>query len=41
MAMIPIGSDGEPRFDLALPRRQEEYAPGEYLKSRWDVPYHR
>lgn len=41
MAMIPLGYDGEPRHDLALPRRQEEYAPGEYLTGMWEMPYHR
>ena len=39
--MTPLGSDGEPRFDLALPRRQEAFRPGEYLRGKWDAPYHR
>jgi len=40
MAMIPLGSDGEPGLDLMPHRGLDQYAPGDYLKSRWDQPYH-
>ena len=41
MPMIPPGSDGEPRLDLMPSRKREAFRPGEYLKGRLDVPYHR
>jgi len=40
--MIPAGSDGEPRPDLLIKKTEQLVLKhGEYVRSRWDVQYHR
>jgi hypothetical protein len=41
MAMIPVGSDGEPRPDLLVKRRIRIPDIAGDPRNKWDIPYHR